>query len=449
LALAAVVVLSFMKPALPLILIFVFLASPSRFILEARTSAIVTAILLACGTLSGIAVLSRTRTWPSDPLVGKIMLLGGCAVVSALYGFWIGNESSYVLGDLFQVLEFVIVFILATQMTADERTLRQVLTWTLLTMLLTITWQFYLFAQGRVADEAFFFYGGGPLVGSLPRTIDFDSLMVFVVLLCLYPFVVRNRDRMGLLAILAYVVANLILSFARGIWIGALAAVVVSVWLLKGAVRRKLLRISLLLALGVACMAGIWRLSTGGSAVSLMDLMRTRYEYTFVEVEEWRTGYSNEPRRLGEIEAIIPQVLKSPVLGKGLGGTYHVVEPNDFGIPVVTKEHFIHNLYLSVAFRMGLIGLAVLVWIFFLYFRDARKTVNLLPDGLAKALAAGFASSLAGMVAVSMTSPTLLNHPTAAFAAGLMALTLRIRRGALGLGKDRQVRGGSSLASFR
>jgi O-antigen ligase len=449
LALAVILVFSFMKPALPLILMFVFLSSPLRYILEARTSAFVVAALLACGILSGIVPMSRTRSRASEPLASKILLLGGCAVASALFGFWMGNESSYVLGDLFQVVEFVLVFILCTQLIVDRKTLRQVLTWTLISILLNITWQFYLFAQGRVADPAFFYYGGTGLTGSIPRTINFDALAAFSILLCLYPFLVRLRDRIGLLVVLAYVAANLILSFARGLWIGALAAVVTSAWLLKGAERRKLLRILSLLLLGVASAAGIWKLPTAGPGVDLIDLIRMRYEYTFAELGEGGAAPAVEPRRVGEFEAIAPEILKSPLLGKGLGGTYRIVEPDVYGIPIVSEEHFIHNLYLSVAFRMGLVGLMVFVWVIFLYFRYAQATVNLLPDGLAKGLVAGFVSSLAGMAAVSMTSPTLLNHPTAAFAAGLMALSLRINRGAVDVSSNSRARGESSPASLR
>ena len=423
--LLALMAASIMRPALPLFLLLIFVASPFKFTLELRDSGYVTSILIGCAAFAASVSLYRRKRWATNPLLGRMALFAAWGMLSALYGLQSGNSREYILGDLFQVLELVAVFVLVHQLIADTKSIRWLLGTTFATVLLTTGWQFYLFVQGRAVSESSYFYGERGLMG-IPRTGNFDAAIVFAVLICLYPLVKSSLRRLGILFALAYLLANIVLSFTRGLWLGTLAAMGVALWLTKGPERRKLFRVLLLLALTTVLAAEAWTMTGGSNRLKLATLLQARYRYSFVEMEEWGSGRAGQVRRLGEVVAIGEELRHAPLLGKGLGATYPLEGVSPFGDTITAEEHFVHNLYLAVALRMGIIGLLAFLWILLTYVRAAREVVGSLPPGTARGLAAGFLGAVSCLVVVSMTSPTLLNHPTAAFAGAAMALTFRV-----------------------
>ncbi len=429
--LLALLALTLVRPAAPLFLLLVFLCSPFQFMVDPVTSAVITSTLLTCGLLGVVVFLARRKRIESNPLLLAMLLFGAYAVVSAVLGFRAGNELKYILGDLFQVVEFVLVFVLVSVLTQDSRTSHQLIKLSSLSILVTIVWEFYLFMRGQAADEAYWYYGGtGGLGEGLPRTINFASLVLLPPLLCLATYFKSGRQRLIYLFLFILVALNLILSFTRGLWLASLVSILVVVWL-AGAGERKRVA-GLLLTLGIAGTLAVASLNivSGGQKWSFADLLVQRYKYTFVEFEDWQSGRGYEVRRLGEFVGVSGEIRRAPFLGNGLGATYVVSEVSLLGTPVITREHFIHNFYLGTMLRMGAVGLLSFLVILFVYFREGRRIANSLTPGRAKALVVGFIGSIAGMALVSMTSPTLINHPTAVFSACAMALTFQLPRSA-------------------
>ena len=121
------------------------------------------------------------------------------------------------------------------------------------------------------------------------------------------------------------------------------------------------------------------------------------------------------------------QVAKHPLVGHGLGSTYEIMGDAVLQGPKgeTVDHHFIHNLYLMIAFRLGIPALLIFLALLWKYARRVlrgRRRSALSPED--SAVAAALISAVFGEMILSITSPTFFNHPTAGIVAAVMALTL-------------------------
>src|SRR5262249_47177548 len=158
---------------------------------------------------------------------------------------------------------------------------------------------------------------------------------------------------------------NLIWSFTRGLWLATAASVILLLIIQPAQFRKTVLKFaffSFLVAVPLAYLSGF--------ATVIEDrIVYTATQFGGASTEEQTLS----SRRLLEYLLILPQVGEHPFVGKGLGATYEisgaaVLEgPQDEQV----DHHYIHNLYLLIAFRLGvpvLLAFLVLLW---QYFRKA------------------------------------------------------------------------------
>jgi O-antigen ligase len=424
-----VLLAAWLLPAsVPLILTVVFLESPLPAILDNRPSAYVTTGLLAWTALASFISVSRPRETVVHPLLGKFWFLAAYGIVSALWGLRFGNPAEYVVGDLFQIEEFALIFILVVRVVVDDKTLWRLLLCGFGSTLFTALWQLGYAASGDPGQKLAA-WEGSEISQALPRTINLDAIFILLVLLSIYPILKSSRQRFWAWFLLVPIVANLLLSFTRGIWLAAMVAMAVGVGLLEKNERWKLLRTMAVATACLAIVATVWKTGEGVRNNSLLDAVKDRLSFGMTQVEHGFEGnVAVETRRFVELTTIAPQILPSPLLGKGLGGMYWIdalafVKEQDLG---TIDYHYMHNLYLLVGFRMGLIGLFSFVGILYSYFREGVRACGRMPGGLPRALTAGLIAGVAGQVVLSMSSPTILNHPTSGLTACVMALTFRL-----------------------
>ena len=118
--------------------------------------------------------------------------------------------------------------------------------------------------------------------------------------------------------------------------------------------------------------------------------------------------------------------MERPILGSGLGATYRIPGAAILGGPKdeIVDNHYVHDLYLQIAFRLGIPGLVVFVVLLATYFRSATRNLRNSRYSLENtSLMAGLVSAMVGEVVLSLTSPTILAHPTAGVIGLLMAIT--------------------------
>jgi O-antigen ligase len=426
-ALILLTVLVYMRPLVTFTLALIFMTSPAPLLLSLQSSALVSAFLLGGATLA-LALRTPLRSMARDPLFLPVGVFTACGVISGAYGLLLGNEIGYVLGDCFQIIEFAAVYFLVAQLFNDFDKVWTLLRVLLVSILTTILLELALFALGPGAGDLLPSWEGSFISGSLVRTIDIDATILFAVLINLYPVAGSRRQRLWIGIALIPTVANIALSLSRGLWLCTLVAGIVSLVLQVRNLRIRLLATSALVGVGLVLVAAAWKIGSD-SDISLLSVLEERVFYGAAQVEEGFAGTdSMATRRFLEIAIVGPQVLARPWLGHGLGATYVIggYAVLDSGTNAPIDNHFIHNLYLVTAFRMGVIGLGVLLWLLFRYFRTFLRASKRTPVSISRGLIVGFVASIVGQLFLSITQPTVIDHPTCALIACAMALSLRL-----------------------
>lgn len=419
------------RPLVTFVIALIFITSPIRLALTAPQSAAISMFLLTAAIV-GLALRMSGRAIAPDPLTVPVGIFAAYGIVSAVHGFLVGNEVSYLLGDCFQVVEFATVYFLVSQLLRSDANIRLVLRALLISILITVLVELVLFALGPAAGGLLPSWEGGSSSEELVRTIDIDATILFTVLINLYPAVRSRTQRYLIWAALTPTTANIALSLSRGLWICTLTAVVVSLALQGGKTRARLLKASACVSICVVLLATMWKTSSD-SEDSLMDVFEERVYHGVDQVEQGLGGTeSMATRRFLEMEIVGPQVLDRPWFGYGLGATYLIggFAVLDSGTKALIDHHFIHNLYLVTAFRMGLIGLALLLWVLYRYFRKILDSYRKMPPDFSKALIAGLVASVVGQLFLSVTEPTVIDHPTCVLIATAMAISFRLAQSA-------------------
>jgi O-antigen ligase len=427
LALFLLFALAYLRPMVTLVIALAFMTSPIPLFLTLPQSALISAFLLGGASL-GLALRASLRSLAADPLFLPIGVFASFGVVSAVHGLWVGNEVAYVVGDCFQIIEFALVYFLVAQLLRNIEDVRLFLRLLLVPILLTILVELTLFALGPDAVDLLPSWQGASASESLVRTIDINAAILFAVLFNLYPITRSRRQRFWIRVAFIPTVASIALSLSRGLWLCTLVAVIASLILQGQGNRKRLLKAFAVASICVVLLAAAWKIGSDSDS-SLLSVFEERVLWGVDQVEEGFAGQEGlATRRFLEMVIVGPQVLAKPWIGHGLGATYVIggFAVLDAGTNAPIDHHFIHNLYLVTAFRMGVIGLGLMLWVLFRYFRRIWRAYRNMPLDSNKALVAGFAASVVGQLFLSLTQPTVVDHPTCALIACAMALSFRL-----------------------
>jgi O-antigen ligase len=419
--LVVLVAAELVRPVDTLLVTLVFLASPLPLIMDLNVSGGITGGLIAMAALGVVLRPRGVVAGNPDRVAPLCWALFFYSILEAMYGAWAGNDTRFVAGDFFQLAEFSLIYILVLMVVQGQSALHRMLKWISISAILTVIWQLLLFCAG-----------GSRLLpqweDDLPRTIDPNVVFVIVVMLNVYPLLKDARQRVWGWLLLFLSLLNTLLSLTRSIWLGCLVAMVVSAFLVGKAYRGKLIRTITAAAASAIIIASLLRFTTDAGK-NLLDVMAQRVVFAGSQIEQGLEGTDSlAARRFMEIALIGPQVLDSPAIGKGLGATYEIggFAVIDAGTDGVIDHHYIHNIFLFVAYRMGSVGLVLFLWILMRYFKQSLSLWRSLPDGMPRALVAGFLAASIGQTVLSMSWPTILNHPTGGIVACVMALTFSV-----------------------
>jgi O-antigen ligase len=387
-----------------------FLASQNPYILGSAPSAAIAALLIGNCFIAAILAsglkLAFERSFLRLPL-----LLCSVAVLGAIHGLARGNRVSLVLGDFYQIIEFISLFVLARILVKTEQQFRTVanvlvgsiIATSVLQMIDLLMEASYLPPLERPNDT------------DLLRTINMNAPIAFVVLLAALAVA---RTKWWLLAGLAVVEINLILSFTRGLWAATLVSAIFLLILLRHS-RAAILKSGFVA--GLFAIAFLYAFGLAGVAVD-------RIGYTVQQFHAPHEKQVLSGRRRLEYSLILPQVVRRPVMGEGLGATYRIYGDavHDGPKGEIVENHYIHDIYLQIAFRLGIPALLIFIVLLWVYFRRSIGNLHAFKLSLSPentALMAGLIAAMFGEVLLSLTSPTFLNHPTAGMIGCIMALT--------------------------
>jgi O-antigen ligase len=236
----------------------------------------------------------------------------------------------------------------------------------------------------------------------------------------------KTKWRLLAFALLAPLLIHQFFSFTRGYWLGVIAAFAMSIvlsWreiasggfarvarsvgILAGAVAATVL----LLVLSVSVLGGGDVLGAAGS----------RFGSSFSK--ETSTETASNVMRLNEYSLAIDAGRQSPVFGRGYGFSYIFVDPFR---NIRSPDRVVHNYYLFLWLKLGLVGVAVF---FFFVWRLFRMTLGALrheQDWMARAWLIAAAAVMVQMLVISMTNYSLADFNAASMSAFIWGMAMMV-----------------------
>jgi O-antigen ligase len=389
-----------------------------------RPSAYYPAVLLLAVTCIAVGMTLAIRkklqriTTPLDvPIYAFSVLLFG----SAFHGMLRNNEILYIIGDLFQALEFCIFFVLTTIAIRNKKQI-ELLLWGILissiaTSLLEIMMIFTGSARRVRIDSA--------VIPRIGNCIGFFLALEFPVLVCLYMYLGNKKHKLPLATLISLFGLTLILTFTRTLWIGAFTALLFVTFVIRsglGKMKIILALISIVVILFIVTLP-VQYLSKFASK-SLYELVMGRLAFTLTQIFSPQSPV--QVTRLNELIGVFKAITRSPIIGLGLGATYW--GPTGKVESIFLQKHFIHNSYAQIALRMGLLGLSAYFWIAFIFIKRGLFVYKSIHNRASKGLVLGLVASFVGMAVAAITTQPLLRHPITPYLGTAMALVFILRK---------------------
>jgi O-antigen ligase len=216
----------------------------------------------------------------------------------------------------------------------------------------------------------------------------------------------QGRTRNLSLLALGVVVMGLLLTFTRAMWMGTLGGVVLMLFAVRGRERQRILRMFAVFAAFVGFLLLILGTVSTESENYVASYIE-RFTSTF-KVESY-VAESTIGVRLEEIREAWPRVVERPWLGIGLGGTYSQVPKWDDAQQshVWRPRTYIHNAFMLVLTKAGVLGLSTLLAMLGVFFWRANRLSRTLRDPTERALVVGAMGATFACVVGSMLQPSL------------------------------------------
>jgi O-antigen ligase len=344
-------------------------------------------------------------------IYATLLIYEASVVLSAFYGWLAGNDIRYVISDFLQLSEFAILYWLTTQFLLRSGQFKRIITWAFLLFLPTLGWElatYFGIAPALNTSSLFQATVGGE---SVSRGVSNTPFLFTPVILAVILLAGRQKSlRIRLLLYLSLLLAalNVLFSFTRSFWLGLVvgfAFLLLIGWRSTGV---RILPRLLMFLLIVACTVTL--VSFRGQP--LLDWLIARAEYTVLQL----TSDSNPGRvsRLFEYRVAWDALQTSPVLGTGLGSQYlgYVADEEDW----LVLKHYMHNSYLALVFRTGIIGLVAVGWCLTTILVGVMRRIHDVRDYFERALAIGLLASFLALATQAVAFRGLLSHPLSAYA---------------------------------
>jgi hypothetical protein len=370
--------------------------------------------LLVASVVVYVLVQGRL-TMTKSPLSVPMLLLLGWVGVAAVIGYQRGNDLKLILQDARSLLYYVLFFF-AVILVSDRRTILWFLKLLAVCVPIVFALGVVFAAQGQGMAVGYVEAG----VSRFPAPDDVFLMSSVMAAAFLVVWTSSSKRPKWLWALLVISLLGLVLSFVRGNWVAFVASLFYLLLVLR--VRERLRLVAGVLVL--AC------LLTAGMAVvrpALLASVVTR-ALAVTAVQD-----RNVQWRLIENKAVEAQIAQSPWVGNGLGKDY-LFDWSRYGVAPYYKT-YIHNDYLWLVHRLGLVGLGLYLWLAIAYLVPWMRYRKTLPrdDPWLLGLVYGGRAMFFALLVNSITSPRL----SAKLAVTVLALVMGLSEVALGLLRER------------
>ncbi len=358
-------------------------------------------------TVEGRAVIA-------SPVGRGIIVFFAVAVVSILPALMYGASVLWWFRDLVRFSPLVLFFPMSTVARSPRRGAGLVLAFLAVVVYFAVS---ALLTYDEMLSMASFaseiYWQRAPVNEVLPMAMLVAASTLF--------FAARRRGEfwvalsVGLVSALA-----LAISFSRGFWVAGLMAIALSAVAMRARPGRVL---GMLVILGGAALAGAYA-AFGWRVFGVLASLAGRLSTVSSPLSELSVQ-----ERLAESRVVLRLVSRNPIIGYGLGTAFRYMSLTRGYYREVT---FVHNGYLFLVFKLGLVGLVSYFVFYFrgvaLVLRSARAAHSV---WVSSVLFAAFGVMLA-FLALSLTSPQFYTKDAGLFIALVLALAQAVamsRRG--------------------
>jgi hypothetical protein len=438
-----VVGIAFVRPEVGLALCVAYASSPLSFYVQFRNTDLVSpypatqdleidaavVLVLAGAALGG----SLFRSWsagepllPALPVRRPLWAMGGVLAVTALIGLALRNPTGSLFADVVPFAELGLVLVLTAKLVDTKRKALELMGIVAGALLLTAAVRLAFYANGPQSFGVASITLDGSVRARLFQTYPFAWVLPLALAYALAADGWRGRAFALVLALACGVMV--LLSFERGLWVVATIATLPLVAF--GLWRRSAFMVPVL-GTGLVALVVVGGLLGGGSGFTdPVTLITKRLAHTGEQLEA-RSGLAH--KRQDEAAALWRTIRRDPAgwpLGHGLGAEY--VGPTairESGYENFEKKHYSFNWYLAMAFRTGILGLAVAVWLVLALAAAGLAAFRRGPSLFARGAGLAVMSGLAGLAVIAPIDPYLVAHPVAVFEGLTVGLLPVLTRG--------------------
>ena len=284
---------------------------------------------------------------PKTVATVPLLVYGGLTMLNFVRGMAIGNSPRYAGLEILACLALLSCLLVSSKR-LDPREQREAMMW--------------LWAM------AFAHFALGAYIFSIihARTIGvYYTPVPGLVAMMLFNFALRAKTRAKMLLWLLAMgpaIAQQFLSFTRGFWMaligGVLFSLIVYVGKSEGAMGRARRAVWALGVVGGVCLLGIVLLGGALGIHNVFELAGSRFASSAGTKYTWES--SSNIVRLVEYFHVLDLIVEQPIFGHGLGYYFVVREPINF---TLLEQWFVHENYLLVTLKQGLLGLGLWMWL--------------------------------------------------------------------------------------
>lgn len=319
--------------------------------------------------------------------------------LSVAVGLVYGNEGSQILRDM-RFPFYYLVFFLVTNFVDRRFALRGLLP-TLVLAALVVSAEYVLEFLGAIDLST-----GTRFV----RVVRLQGLSLPLALLFIVNQLVHNPRSYGrplLIGLLLPIALAFVLTVGRGMWVAVGVGLICNLLLHyfnQPAQRRSAWRTGVLFCGIVAVVVGTvvtFQVATG-AAIGAHALERS---LTFVDYQRDAPVMV----RLLSYGTVLEEIIDRPILGHGQGATIQLLGLGYEIVPHIIKSWTIDSLYLTLLWKMGLVGLAAFAWMGYRLLRLAYRTFKQSDDPQVRAFASGALALLMGMGVLGISDASMVN----------------------------------------
>ena len=187
---------------------------------------------------------------------------------------------------------------------------------------------------------------------------------------------------------------GLVITQSRGYWISLLIALTVFFYYSEFHIKKKLLKLASISLIPVCAIVLLY--FSKEFKIVFVGLFERLYSFDIFNLD------ASLQERVLETHTILQKIIQNPIAGYGLGITY---DRYYMVYETFITTNYIHNGYLSVWFKLGIIGLAIFITIYLITFKKSILIYYQSESNYIRAVALTIISCVFSMLILNISSP--------------------------------------------